>query len=122
MENIDKYKLMVSALCKSGKDILKEMTPEDAHVLHMAVGVSGEAGELLDAVKKTAIYRKDLDMKNVVEELGDLEFFMEGLRDALGVTREQCIEANRLKLEKRYYKGEYCNESAQARADKDLES
>lgn len=38
----------------------------------MATGVSGEAGELLDAVKKSVVYKKPLDRENVVEELGDL--------------------------------------------------
>ena len=110
---------MVTALIKSGQTIAEEMTAEDAHLIHMAVGVSGEAGELLDAVKKSVIYRKPLDVENVIEELGDLEFYMEGLRQGLGLTREQCLEANIKKLSKRY--GEkYTDAAAHARADKEL--
>jgi NTP pyrophosphatase (non-canonical NTP hydrolase) len=109
---------MVTALIKSGRTIAEEMTAEDAHLIHMAVGVSGEAGELLDAVKKSVIYRKPLDVENVIEELGDLEFYMEGLRQGLGLTREQCLEANIKKLSKRY--GEkYTDAAAHARADKE---
>ena len=55
----------------------------------MVVGVSGEAGELLDAVKKAVIYRKPLDLENVIEELGDLEFYMEGLRQGLEIWTKQ---------------------------------
>lgn len=118
MENPLRYKEMVCALAKSGGAIISGLTPETAHTLHMAVGVSGEAGELLDAVKKSAIYCKPLDVQNVIEELGDLEFYMEGLRQALGITREQTLASNQSKLAKRYSAG-YSDAAAQARADKE---
>lgn len=109
---------MVKALAKSGEAIKEEMTPVDAHLFHMAAGISGEAGELLDAIKKAVIYRKELDHTNVVEELGDLEFFMEGLRQGLGITREETLTANIDKLSVRY-SGGYSDAAAKARADKD---
>lgn len=109
---------MVKALAKPGDQIVATLTPEDAHSLHMAVGISGEAGELLDAVKKAAIYRKPIDRTNVVEELGDLEFYMEGLRQGLGITREEVLTANIAKLSKRYSGGTYTDKAAQERADK----
>lgn len=113
-----KYSEMVKALAKSGATIAAEMTADDAHLLHMSIGISGEAGELLDAVKKKVIYRKPLDLENAVEELGDLEFYMEGIRQGLGVTREQCLEANFKKLSKRYESLQYSDTSAQERLDK----
>lgn len=109
---------MVKVLAKPGKDIVESLTPEMAHALHMAVGVSGEAGELLDAVKKAAIYCKPVDITNVIEELGDLEFYMEGIRQGLGITREQTLEANIDKLSVRYSGLKYSNEAAINRADK----
>lgn len=112
------YSHMVAKLAKSGFDICNEMTPYNAHLLHMAVGISGEAGELLDAIKKAVIYNKCLDRANVVEELGDLEFYMEGLRMGLGITREETLLANKVKLYKRYEGFLYTDDNAQARADK----
>jgi len=109
---------MVKALAKPGEQIVATLTAEDAHFLHMAVGISGEAGELLDAVKKAVIYRKLVDRENVVEELGDLEFYMEGLRQGLGITREEVLAANIAKLSKRYSTGIYNDKAAQVRADK----
>ena len=109
---------LVANLCKSGRDIRDEITPADAHLIHMVLGISGEAGELLDAVKKSTIYRKPLDIENVIEELGDLEFYMAGIRMALGISREQTIEANIAKLSKRYTARTYSDEAAQSRADK----
>jgi NTP pyrophosphatase (non-canonical NTP hydrolase) len=113
-----KHDEMVKALAKSGAKIAAEITAEDAHLMHMAIGISGEAGELLDAIKKQVIYRKPLDRENVLEELGDLEFYMEGIRQGLGITREQCLEANIAKLGKRYEGLKYSDGAAQGRADK----
>jgi len=112
------YEEMVANLAKDGAAIVAEMSAGDAHCLHMAIGVSGEAGELIDAVKKAVIYRKPLDRENVVEELGDLEFYMEGLRQGYGITREETLDANMAKLGKRYSGGTYSDTAAQQRADK----
>ena len=112
------YSEMVAALAKPGERIASELTGEDAHLIHMAIGISGESGELLDAIKKRAVYRKELDRENVIEELGDLEFYLEGIRQGLGVTREQCIDANITKLSKRYASLKYSYDAAQQRADK----
>jgi len=109
---------MVAQLAKPGQDIVDQLTAGDAHTLHMAVGISGESGELLDAVKKAVMYRKQIDMENIIEELGDLEFYMEGLRQGLGITREETIEANIEKLGKRYKGHNYSDQQAQDRADK----
>ncbi len=46
------YSEMVAALAKPGEKIASELTGEDAHLIHMAIGISGESGELLDAIKK----------------------------------------------------------------------
>jgi len=109
---------LVKNLAKSGDLIVKEMTGAGAHAIHMAVGISGESGELLDAIKKFVIYGKKLDRENVVEEMGDIEFYLEGLRQGLGITREETIDGNIEKLSIRYSSGGYSDEQAQQRADK----
>lgn len=109
---------MVRALAKSGDTIAEEMTGDEAHAIHMMMGISGEAGELLDAVKKSVIYKKPIDRENVVEELGDMEFYMEGLRQGFGITREETLAHNITKLSKRYEGLVYSNEAAKERADK----
>lgn len=117
--NEQDYDKMTAALSKTGSAIIKELNPIKADLLHMAVGVSGEAGELLDAVKKAAIYNKPLDHENMIEELGDLEFYMSRVRQLIGVTRDEVLEHNYAKLSKRYAAGKYSNEQAQDRADKE---
>ena len=115
---IQNYSNFVAKLAKPGHSIILELTPDAAHNLHMAVGIAGESGELLDAVKKQAIYGKPLDLENVIEELGDLEFYMQGLRDGLGITRDEVLLANIAKLSRRYPQASYSNQAAQDRADK----
>ncbi len=112
------HKDMVTQLAKPGKDINENMTDEEAHLIHMVMGICGEAGELLDAIKKYVIYKKPLDRENVIEELGDLEFYLEGLRQGLGASRISTLSHNLEKLAKRYEGYNYSNEAAQARADK----
>lgn len=111
---------MVQRLKKPGETIAAELTGNQASALHMAIGVAGEAGELLDAIKKWTVYRKDLDRENVVEELGDIDFYLEGLRQDLGISREEKLAYNIEKLDKKRYKEGYSDQAAQARADKEL--
>lgn len=109
---------MVAVLQKPGVDILAALTPHKADMLHMALGIASEGGEVADAIKAWAIYGKELDRDNVVEELGDLEFFMEGLRRELKITRDETLEANIDKLGKRYADFAYSDAAAIERADK----
>lgn len=111
------HSYLVATLAKPGQSIVDELSTQGAHLLHMTVGISGEAGELLDAIKKHVIYLKPLDLDNIIEELGDLEFYMEGIRAALGVSREETLVSNIEKLTKRYGKN-YSNKAAQIRMDK----
>lgn len=112
------HQMMVATLFKPGKEILDTLTPLRCEVLHAAVGVSGESGELLDAVKKWIFYNKTVDRENVVEELGDLEFYMEAIRSKMGISREETLKYNMEKLAERYKKYQYSDQAAIERADK----
>jgi NTP pyrophosphatase (non-canonical NTP hydrolase) len=120
--NIIPYQQFVNAIIKPGDEIIRQLTPQQAHLLHMAVGVSGEAGELLDAIKKHCVYQKQIDLNNVKEEAGDILFYLTGLLNELDMTLDECIKANIDKLSKRYPQGSYSNNAAIARADKALET
>lgn len=117
------YRDMVRLLSKDPEAIVKHLTvnPLQAHLWHMATGVSGEAGELLDAIKKHVVYGKEPDIENIIEELGDLEFYMEGIRQHFQITREETLKANMDKLhtgKAARYKNGYSDKAAQQRADK----
>lgn len=112
------YPAFVASRCKEGVQIQSQMSPEQAHLLHMALGVAGEAGEIVDAVKKAAIYQKPLDRANVKEEIGDVLFYLQGICNALNLSFDSCISDNIEKLQKRYHTGSYSDQQAQERADK----
>lgn len=109
---------LVAALQKPGADLMAQMTPEKADLNHMALGVAGETGELIDAIKKYTMYDKKIDRENVIEELGDMEFYLQGIRRILGISREETLQANIAKLSKRYEGLQYTDKRAQDRADK----
>jgi NTP pyrophosphatase (non-canonical NTP hydrolase) len=118
MNTFKQHQDMVERLVKPGSDIYSNLDPYRCDLLHAVLGIAGEAGELVDAVKKHVIYNKPLDQANVIEELGDLEFYMEQLRQRLGVTREYCLQNNIDKLSVRYQNLQYSDEQAYNRRDK----
>lgn len=109
---------MVKALIKDPAIILSTLTPEKVDLLHMVFGMTTEVIEILDAVKAYVMYGKPLDRENMVEEAGDLEFYFEGFRKNLGITRTQALQHNLKKLAVRYQKFQYSDQAAIARADK----
>lgn len=112
------HKTLVSALCKDGQSIKDSLSPLDCHLLHMSFKLNCECGELGDAIGKAVFYRKSIDLENAVEEMGDIEFYLEGLRQGLNITREQVIEHNIKKLQTRYSSGSYSDKQAVERKDK----
>lgn len=109
---------LVRSLKKPGLTIKGELSAFSCDLIHMGMGISTEAAEILDAIKKHVIYNKPLDVENLIEELGDLEFFVKGLMQTLQLTREEIEKHNTDKLLKRYPQAQYTDQSAQLRADK----
>jgi NTP pyrophosphatase (non-canonical NTP hydrolase) len=115
--SLDQYPDFVAVRSKGGEAIAESLDPGKCDLMHMAIGIAGESGEFLDCVKKHIIYGQPLNRENALEELGDIEFYLQGARNALGLSREEVLAANIAKLEKRY-PVEYSDSSAKARADK----
>lgn len=82
---------MVNGLAKCGLEIIADLTKDSAHTLHMAVGIAGEAGELCQAIYSIEKFEL-IDKENIVEELGDLEFYIEGLRQVVLIGRAETIK------------------------------
>lgn len=71
-------------------------------LIEAAMGMAGEAGEVIDAVKKVAFYNRDLDRPHLIEEIGDLVWYVNLAIYALGTTWETVLAANIAKLSARY--------------------
>lgn len=85
---------------------------------HAVGGVCGEAGELMDCVKKELAYRKPVDRKNIIEELGDLRFYMRAVQNLYGISDQEVLQENANKLSTRYKDLTYSDVAAVERADK----
>jgi len=71
-------------------------------ILHAAMGLSTEAGEILDAMKKHIFYGKPIDLVNLKEEAGDIFWYLAVLCDELGITFGEAQETNIKKLRARF--------------------
>ncbi len=93
--------------------------PDDktGRLVHAAMGISGEAGELVDAVKKHWVYGKPLDTENVLEECGDVLFYLVAMLNECGFSLIDAMEHNEAKLAKRYPDG-WSEQAAIERKDK----
>jgi NTP pyrophosphatase (non-canonical NTP hydrolase) len=104
----------------------KNMGTANLDLLHGALGAMTEAGELGDIAKKIWVYNQSIGTVNkhgithrqhMIEELGDMFFYMFIVCMVLDVTPQQVIRENVDKLLKRY-PVIYTDAAAAARADK----
>lgn len=112
----DEYKKFVTSIEKPPQDI----NPADGQkrMIHAALGLAGETGETVDVVKKHVLYNKELDVTKIIEECGDVLYYMEVLLDTVGSSIDEARQGNFEKLSKRYSAGSYSDAQAKARADK----
>lgn len=75
---------------------------ETEKLVFFALGVAGEAGEVVEKVKKHLYHGRDLDAKIVADELGDVLWYAAGLCRHFGLTFESIMDGNIEKLKTRY--------------------
>jgi NTP pyrophosphatase (non-canonical NTP hydrolase) len=75
------------------------------HILNAVLGLAGEAGEVADLHKKM-FYHADKEgrQEELLNELGDVAFYLLKVLDLNGWTLEDALEVNRAKLMKRHPK------------------
>lgn len=106
------------AVARTAKSMpTQEIDGPTLNMLHWVLGIAGEAGELIDPIKKYVFYNKELDMGNVQEELGDILYYTIALINELGLDPEYVMSDVIYKLQLRYPEG-YSDEHAQERKDK----
>lgn len=72
------------------------------NIMAFCMGLAGEAGEVVDLLKKHTAQGKEFAEAALVNELGDVEYYLQLIRSQFGITREECIEMNVKKLNARY--------------------
>lgn len=74
-------------------------------LLNGALGLSGEAGEVADMIKKHIFHGHDLKSDDLIKELGDVCWYLALLCHAIDVPLEEVMSRNIEKLKKRYPEG-----------------
>lgn len=74
----------------------------DANPLMMALGVGGEAGEVMEIIKKGNRPGKEVDVVHLEEEIGDVLWYLAALADYYDIDLEAAAVNNIDKLRKRY--------------------
>ena len=82
----------------------KDLDKDDA-LLCALMGLSGEAGEALDIMKKALFQGHELDDAKLLNEAGDILWYLALLATALGVPLSEIAERNIAKLKARYKDG-----------------
>ncbi len=93
-----------------------EYTPEQIMLVWNALGLAGEAGEVVDTVKKAVFHQHGLDRDVLIKELGDVLWYVAALCSKLDVSLSEVMERNIAKLRTRYPEG-YSSAASKVRAD-----
>lgn len=96
MEKFDEYMEFVKTM---------KVYPEKHAIVYPALGLSGEAGEIAEKVKKWLRGDKELDKEGLLKELGDPLWYITSLADDLGFTLQDVVDANIEKLSSRKDRG-----------------
>lgn len=72
---------------------------------NVGLGMAGEAGEVADVIKKYLHQGHPLDHEKLLEEVGDVAWYLALAATMAGVTLESVLEANIAKLTGRYPDG-----------------
>ena len=76
-----------------------------AQLLNGVLGLTGEAGEVSDLVKKGIFHEKGIDLEHLKKELGDCAWYLAMICDACGFTLDDVMRTNIDKLKARYPEG-----------------
>lgn len=82
-----------------------EAMGREAMLTEALMGLAGESGEALELLKKYKFQGHSMNIEKMVEELGDVSWYLAEAATALNVELSDIFGANLTKLEKRYPNG-----------------
>lgn len=83
----------------------KSELPTDQKLVEGCLGLAGEVGEVVDLVKKWMFHGHELDINAIIDELGDVLFYICMLCNTLGMDLSEVCYSNIAKLRARYPEG-----------------
>lgn len=83
-------------------DLISEDGRKDM-VLNGVLGLAGESGECCDLVKKNRFQGHELSKDKLIEEVGDVLWYVAETCSGLGISLKECAKINLDKLHKRFH-------------------
>lgn len=77
-------------------------TLEREPIIGFALGLAGEAGEVVDDIKKKYFHGRFVDPEHTLEELGDVMWYVANIATQMHTSLEDILRNNVDKLTKRY--------------------
>lgn len=96
---------------KEAYELISEDGKKDM-ITNGVLGLAGEAGECCDIVKKYKYQGHELNKEKLLDELGDVLWYIAETASGLGVTLEEVAEYNLNKLHKRYHGNHFNKEDS----------
>ncbi len=93
--NFNEYQKLALRTANKDKDL----------ILNAALGLAGESGEVADLIKKHLFQGHELNKEKIIDELGDILWYIAIMAEGLGVEMEVIPTHNIDKLRKRYPNG-----------------
>lgn len=121
-----KQKAMVTANPDATKFLLErvkqaaELGIDLGKGINAAFGLTGEAGEFEDQLKKWIFHNKELDLAHLKKELGDVCWYIALACEAFGWDLDEILQMNIDKLSARYHGGGFSEQDANNKADGDV--
>lgn len=92
------------------------LSDEQITLVWTALGLTGEAGEVAEHIKKGVFHQHGIDKTALKKELGDVLWYLSALCTALNLDLSEIMDANLEKLRKRYPNG-FTAEDSKKRSD-----
>lgn len=106
---LNEYQLLAARTMKPWRDITEDLSD-------YILGLVGEAGELANTAKKMLFHGHDWDKQKLLEEAGDVMWYLTTVVTVLNASLEEVARQNIEKLRKRYPEG-YSDERSRIRND-----
>ena len=90
---------------KKAMEFLNQQLNEKDILINGVMGLCGESGEVIDIVKKHLAQGHELNKDKIIEELGDVLWYVAEVAYVLNVKLEDVFTLNIKKLSKRYKNG-----------------
>lgn len=93
------------AMNRLSSNVMSATFYETAVLLNGVLGLTGEAGEVSDLVKKGIFHEKGIDREHLEKELGDVMWYIALICHTCGYNLGEVMEKNIEKLKARYPEG-----------------